>query len=157
MHQHADQQNKQNLIREAELLGINKARLVFAPRVEIADHLARHVHADLFLDTNPYNAHTTCSDALWMGLPLLTCVGDTFASRVAGSLLTAIDLTELITFNMQDYENKALYLLNNPEQIKLIKEKLHASKSSVALFDTPHFTKSLENLYQDLWLKHCKN
>ena len=148
---------KQNLIREAELLGINRARLVFAPRVEIADHLARHVHADLFLDTNPYNAHTTCSDALWMGLPLLTCVGDTFASRVAGSLLTAADLTELITYNMQDYENKALYLLNNPEQIKLIKEKLHASKSSVALFDTPRFTKSLENLYLDLWHKHFIN
>ncbi|MCX7187336.1 MAG: tetratricopeptide repeat protein [Methylophilales bacterium] len=145
---------KQNLIREAELLGINQARLVFAPRVEIADHLARHVHADLFLDTNPYNAHTTCSDALWMGLPLLTCVGDTFASRVAGSLLTAANLTELITYNMQDYENKALYLLNNPEKIKLIKEKLHASKSSVALFDTPRFTKSLENLYQNLWNKH---
>jgi predicted O-linked N-acetylglucosamine transferase (SPINDLY family) len=148
---------KQNLIREAELLGINQARLVFAPRVEIADHLARHVHADLFLDTNPYNAHTTCSDALWMGLPLLTCVGDTFASRVAGSLLTAANLTELITYNMQDYENKALYLLNNPEQIKLIKEKLHTSKSSVALFDTPRFTKSLENLYQNLWRKHSIN
>jgi len=145
---------KQNLIREAELLGINQARLVFAPRVEIADHLARHAHADLFLDTNPYNAHTTCSDALWMGLPLLTCVGDTFASRVAGSLLTASDLTELITYNMQDYENKALYLLNNPDQINLIKEKLHASKSNVALFDTPRFTKSLENLYQNLWNKH---
>ena len=145
---------KQNLIREAELLGINQARLVFAPRVEIADHLARHVHADLFLDTNPYNAHTTCSDALWMGLPLLTCVGDTFASRVAGSLLTAIDLTELITYNMQDYENKALYLLNNPEKIQLIKEKLRATKSSSTLFDTPRFVMSLEKLYQDLWHKH---
>jgi predicted O-linked N-acetylglucosamine transferase (SPINDLY family) len=148
---------KQNLIREAELLGINQARLVFAPRVEIADHLARHVHADLFLDTNPYNAHTTCSDALWMGLPLLTCVGDTFSSRVAGSLLTAADLTELITYSMQDYENKALYLLNNPQQIKLIKEKLRATKSRSALFDTPRFTNSLEKLYQDLWQKHSKN
>jgi predicted O-linked N-acetylglucosamine transferase (SPINDLY family) len=92
-----------------------------------------------------------------MGLPLLTCVGDTFASRVAGSLLTASDLTELITYNLQDYENKALYLSKNPDKIKLIKEKLHDSKSSIALFDTPRLTKSLENLYQDLWQKHCKN
>jgi predicted O-linked N-acetylglucosamine transferase (SPINDLY family) len=125
--------------------------------VEIADHLARHVHADLLLDTSPYNAHTTCSDALWMDLPLLTCVGDTFASRVAGSLLTAANLPELITYSMHDYENKALSLLNNPEQIQVIKEKLRATKSSSALFDTPRFARSLEKIYQDLWRKRCIN
>ncbi len=101
---------KQNFIREAVAQGVDKEKLIFAPRVAIADHLARHAHADLFLDTLPYNAHTTCSDALWMGLPVLTCAGNTFAARVAGSLLNAINLTELITYNLQDYENKALYL-----------------------------------------------
>jgi len=146
---------KQNLIREAELLGINRNRLIFAPRVDIADHLARHVHADLFLDTNPYNAHTTCSDALWMGVPVLTLAGDTFASRVAGSLLQAEDLNELISYDLQDYEIKALNLLNNPNIIDKIKKKLKDSRGRSSLFDTPKFTLDLEKIYLSLWQEHC--
>ncbi|MDP3678073.1 MAG: tetratricopeptide repeat protein, partial [Methylotenera sp.] len=142
---------KQNLMREAVALGIAAERLIFAPRVAIADHLARHAHADLFLDTLPYNAHTTCSDALWMGVPVLTCVGETFAARVAGSLISAAGLTELITYTLQDYEEKALQLANNPTIIAAIKQKLLAENMTSALFDTNKFTRSLEAIYQTIW------
>ncbi|MDO9204431.1 tetratricopeptide repeat protein [Methylotenera sp.] len=142
---------KQNLIREAALQGIYEDQLIFAPRVSIADHLARHVHADLFLDTLPYNAHTTCSDALWMGLPVLTCAGDTFAARVAASLLNAADMTDLITYSLQDYENKALYLANNPSKLLELKQKLLATKMTSNLFDTDKFSKSLEEIYQKIY------
>lgn len=148
---------KQNLIREAASQGIPADRMVFAPRVSIADHLARHVHADLFLDTQPYNAHTTCSDALWMGVPVLTCVGKTFAARVAGSLLQAADLNQLITYTLQDYENKALYLANNPDEISEIKQKLLAEKMTSKLFDTAQFTKSLEITYQKIWQRYKRD
>nr|MBA3696552.1 glycosyltransferase [Methylotenera sp.] len=142
---------KQNLLAQATKLGINPDRIIFAPRVAIADHLARHAHADLFLDTLPYNAHTTCSDALWMGLPVLTCAGDTFASRVAGSLLMAADLPELITDNLKNYEAKAFQLANNPAELQSIKEKLNMNKSCSRLFDTARFAKSLEESYQVMW------
>ena len=142
---------KQNLMIEAEKLGVSAERLVFAPRIAIADHLARHEHADLFLDTLPYNAHTTCSDALWMGVPVITCADDTFAARVAGSLLSAADLTELITYTLQDYENKALYLAINPKILTEIKQKLLAEKMTSALFDTANFAKALEASYQTIW------
>jgi protein O-GlcNAc transferase len=145
---------KQNLIHEAALLGIGEDKLIFAPRVSITDHLARHAHADLFLDTLPYNAHTTCSDALWMGVPVLTCVGDTFAARVAGSLLTAVDLTECITYNMQDYENKALYLASNPEILLAMKQKLLDNNTASTLFDTDEFAKALEDIYRNIYLSH---
>ena len=142
---------KQNLIIEAERLGVSAERLVFAPRIAIADHLARHEHADLFLDTLPYNAHTTCSDALWMGVPVLTCAGDTFSARVAGSLLKAAGLTELITYTLQDYENKALYLSKNTAELQAIKQKLLAERMTSPLFDTASFAKSLEASYQTIW------
>ncbi len=145
---------KQNLISQAAKNNIAAERLIFAPRMSIADHLARHIHADLFLDTSPYNAHTTCSDALWMGLPVLTCVGDTFAARVAGSLLTAADMPELITYSLQDYENKALYLANSSTELEKIKQKLHATKLTSALFDTNQFAHELENSYQSMWQRH---
>ena len=142
---------KQNLIDYATASGIASDRLIFAPRVSIADHLARHIHADLFLDTMPYNAHTTCSDALWMGVPVLTCVGNTFAARVAGSLLKASNLTELITYSLQDYESKALYLVYNTAELEQIKQKLNTSKLTSALFDTHHFAQALEKIYQTMW------
>lgn len=145
---------KQNLISAAATQGINIERLVFAPRVAIADHLARHNYADLFLDTLPYNAHTTCSDALWMGVPVLNCTGDTFAARVAGSLLSAAGLTELITHTLQDYENKALYLAKNPDALAQIKQKLLAEKLTSTLFDTKLFARSLEDIYQSIWKRH---
>lgn len=141
---------KENLIKAASLQGVSSSRLIFAPRVSIADHLARHVHADLFLDTRPYNAHTTCSDALWMDLPVLTCLGESFAARVAGSLLTAVDLTELVTYNLDDYAQKALELAQKPEKLLALKQKLIANKAKSALFDTAFFAKSLEAIYQSM-------
>ncbi len=141
---------KQNLIEQAALHGILSERLIFAPRVSIAEHLARHAHADLFLDTLPYNAHTTCSDALWMGLPVLTCVGDTFASRVAGSLLKAAGLDELITYTLADYENKALFLAANTQAQDAMKQKLLREKMTSDLFDTAKFARSLEAIYKDI-------
>ena len=145
---------KQNLLREAANHGVAEDKLIFAPRVNIAEHLARHAHADLFLDTLTYNAHTTCSDALWMGVPVLTCAGNTFASRVAGSLLNAADLNQLITYTLQDYENKALYLSENTAVLTQIKEKLLAEKMTSQLFDTELFAKLLEANYQTIWQRH---
>ncbi|MBC7696883.1 MAG: tetratricopeptide repeat protein [Bacteroidia bacterium] len=145
---------KRNLIREALAQGIAADKLIFAPRVSIANHLARHAHADLFLDTLPYNAHTTCSDALWMGIPVLTYAGDTFASRVAGSLLQAADLNEFITYSLQDYENKALYFFKNPAHLLEVKEKLLSEQMTSKLFDTTLFAKSLEAIYQSIWQKY---
>ena len=142
---------KANLIREAETLGINKERLIFAPRLPMAEHMARQTCADLFLDTLPYNAHTTTSDALWMGLPVLTCAGDTFASRVAGSLLKAVNLEELITYSLQDYENKALSLAHNPDELECIKADLVEHREQFALFNTKQFVQDLESQYRAMW------
>lgn len=142
---------KKNLKTQAEKAGIASNRLVFATRVSIADHLARHAHADLFLDTLPYNAHTTCSDALFMGLPVVTCVGDTFAARVAGSLLNAAGLPELVTHDLAAYEQKALQLANDPAELKRIKTYLAAGKNNSGLFDTARFAKSLEQCYLAMW------
>ncbi len=145
---------KQHLIAEALAQGLSADRLIFAPRIAIADHLARHAHADLFLDTRPYNAHTTCSDALWMGVPVLTCVGDTFSARVAGSLLHAANLTELIAYSLQDYENKALYFSKNRDILATIKQKLLASNKQSVLFNTQDFALSLETIYQSMWQRY---
>jgi len=142
---------KDNLRREAELRGIDASRLIFAPRVPVAEHLARHALADLFLDTLPYNAHTTCSDALWMGLPVLTCAGETFASRVAGSLLMAANLPELVTNSLEAYELKALQLANNPGQLAEISHKLTQNKEGLPLFATQQFARYLEQAYQTMW------
>ena len=147
---------KQNLIEQANLQGVATERLIFAPRVSIASHLARHVHADLFLDTLPYNAHTTCSDALWMGLPVLTCTGDSFASRVAASLIKAAGLDELITCTLEDYETKALYLARNPQVLDSMQQKLITEKMTSALFDTARFTSSLEAIYENMRDEHLK-
>lgn len=145
---------KSNLQREAELRGVAANRLIFAPKVPIAEHFARHQLADLFLDTLPYNAHTTAGDALWMGLPVISCVGDTFASRVAGSLLNALDMPELITDTLESYEKKAMQLASNPAELIAIKNKLAANKASSALFNTALFTQNLENIYQSIWQKY---
>lgn len=138
---------KENLCKFAEQHGIKRERLIFAPRVSPPDYLARYQAADLFLDTCPFNGGTTANDALWMGLPLLTCSGRTFASRMAGSLLKAVDLPELITYNLQDYEDKAVSLANDHALIDAMKRQLIDNRSSCALFDTPRFVKDLENLF----------
>jgi protein O-GlcNAc transferase len=140
-----------NLKREAAERGVNAERLVFAPRVAPPEHLARHVLADLFLDTRPYNAHTTASDALWMGLPLVTCPGDTFPSRVAASLLQAIAMPELVTSSLGDYEELARSLARAPERLAAIKGKLARNRETSPLFDVAQFTRHLESVYTTMW------
>jgi len=120
----------------------------------IEEHLARHDLADLFLDTLPYNAHTTCSDALWAGLPVLTLIGNTFPSRVAASLLTAINLPELITNSQEEYEALAIELAMNPKKLADIKLKLANNRLTAPLFDTPLFTKNLECAYIKMYERY---
>ncbi len=117
-----------NLEREAVARGISAERLIFAPIVPQSDHLARQQRADLFLDTIPCNAHATTSDALWAGLPVLTCTGETFAGRVASSLLRTIDLPEMITDSPQAYEALALRLAHHPSELSSIRRRLAANR-----------------------------
>ena len=137
----------ENLKKEAEKQGIDGQRLVFAERMPLVEHLARHRHADLFLDTLPYNAHTTASDALWAGLPVLTLMGGSFASRVAASLLNAVGLPELITSTQEEYQALAIELALNSKKLADIKLKLKNNRLTTPLFDTPLFTKKLEAAY----------
>lgn len=139
-----------NLQREATARGIDAGRLVFAPRLPMAEHLARHALADLFLDTLPYNAHTTASDALWAGLPVLTCPGPAFASRVAASLLTAVGMPELIASNQDAYEALAVALAKQPERLRQLRQKLVHNRTSTALFNTPLFTRHIEQAYRTM-------
>jgi len=136
-----------NLKDQAVGRGVKADRLVFAPRVSPPDHLARHRLADLFLDTLPYNAHTTASDALWAGLPVLTCLGETFAGRVAGSLLNAIKLPELISTSLEGYERMAMELAAQPEKLAAIKRKVADHRLTTPLFDTQTFTRHIEAAY----------
>jgi predicted O-linked N-acetylglucosamine transferase (SPINDLY family) len=140
-------QATKNLKAEARKRGIRDNRLIFAPRISLDEHLARHQLADLFLDTLPYNAHTTASDALWTGLPVLTLIGRSFASRVAASLLNAIGLPELITTTREEYVVTAIELANNPKKLLAIKQKLANNRLSAALFDTSLFAKNIEIAY----------
>jgi protein O-GlcNAc transferase len=144
-----------NLRREAERCGVSPQRLIFAPKIpENADHLARQRQADLFLDTLPYNAHTTASDALWAGLPVLTCLGETFAGRVAASLLKAAGLPELITTSLDDYEALALKLAQEPTLLESIKAKLARNRDGSPLFDTARFTRHIEAAYETMWERY---
>jgi predicted O-linked N-acetylglucosamine transferase (SPINDLY family) len=136
-----------NLGREAQARGIDSSRLVFAPRLLLPAHLSRHRLADLFLDTLPYNAHTTMSDALWAGLPALTCIGDTFAGRVGASLLRAIDLPELITTSLAEYEARALALARSPDELAGLRRKLADRRATTPLFDSARFTRNVESAY----------
>jgi predicted O-linked N-acetylglucosamine transferase (SPINDLY family) len=128
--------------------GVAAEQLVFAPKLPPDQHLARHRLADLFLDTLPYNAHTTCSDALWAGLPVVTCYGKTFPGRVAASLLKAIDLPELVTMSPEKYEELALELARNPDLLKATKEKLARNRTTTPLFDSERFRKTIEAAYE---------
>ncbi|WP_428619992.1 tetratricopeptide repeat protein [Reyranella sp.] len=143
-----------NLRREAEARGIDGHRLVFAQRIPLADHLARHRAADLFLDTLPYNAHTTASDALWAGLPVLTLIGKAFAGRVAASLLQAIGVPELVADTARDYEQRAVDLATVPDALAAIKRKVEANRPSSALFDSTAFAKHLEAAYSIMHERH---
>jgi predicted O-linked N-acetylglucosamine transferase (SPINDLY family) len=140
-----------NLRREARSLGIAPERLLFAPRVPLAQHLARHAAADLFLDTFPCNAHTTANDALFAGLPLVTCAGETFASRVSGSQLNAIGLPELVTGSPDAYETLALELARQPALLAEYRQRLRANRAVSPLFDTAGYTRALETLLVAAW------
>jgi predicted O-linked N-acetylglucosamine transferase (SPINDLY family) len=137
----------ENLKKEAKKRGIAPDRLVFAERLPLPEHLARHRQADVFLDTFPYGAHTTSSDALWTGLPVLTLMGESFASRVAASLLNAVGLPELITSTQEEYEALAIELALNPKKLTDVKLNLANNYLTAPLFDTPLFTKNLETAY----------
>ena len=119
------------------------------PRVE--DHLARYRLADLFLDTTPYNAHTTACDALFVGLPVLTFLGKSFPARVAASLLRAIGLTDLITYSLDDYENLAVTLAHDAPLLTQLREKLKANRATYPLFKTEEFCRNLEYAYTAMW------
>jgi protein O-GlcNAc transferase len=130
-------------------------RLVFAPRAPLPEHLARHRLADLFLDTYPVNAHTTASDALWAGCPLITIAGETFVSRVAGSLLRAMGLPELITTSFAQYKSQALQLARNPTMLAEIRQRLAANRLTSTLFNAEHFARKIEAAFTQMWEIHC--
>ncbi|MEW6451582.1 MAG: tetratricopeptide repeat protein [Pseudomonadota bacterium] len=144
----------ENLRREAATRGINPERLVFAKRAELPEHLARHRQADLFLDGLPYNAHTTASDALWAGLPVLTQIGKTLPGRVAASLLNAVGLPELITHSREEYEALATELALDRERLLNLKEKLDRNRLTAPLFDAALFTRHLEAAYEAMYRRY---
>ncbi|MGP0055632.1 MAG: tetratricopeptide repeat protein [Steroidobacteraceae bacterium] len=139
-----------NLRREAMERGIDPSRLLFAPRVDMLKHLARHRAADLFIDTAPYNAHTTASDALWMGLPMVTRRGECFAARVAASLLEAIGVPELITETTEQFEALAIELATHPAKLAATREKLITNRWAMPLFDTNAYARHLESAYRQM-------
>ena len=142
--------SEKNLCKEATRLGIDSARIVFADKISHDEHLSRLRCADLFLDTFYYNAHTTASDALWAGIPIITKLGESFSARVCSSLLTAVGLPELIAHNSQEYENKAFNLAINEKELKVFKKRLKENLLTYPLFDSKKFTKDLEKIYSDL-------
>ena len=144
-----------NLREEARRRGVDPARLVFAERLPYAEYLARLRLADLFLDTLPFNAGTTASDALWAGVPVLTCPGDAFAARMAASLLTAVGLPELIAANADDYSALALKLATTPSVLAEVRDRLSRNRADCALFDTQRFCRNLESAYRTMW-ERCR-
>ncbi len=145
-----------NLRAAAAEHGIAPARLIFADHMPLAQHLGRHRLADLFVDTLPYNAHTTTSDALWAGLPVLTCTGSAFASRVAASLLGAANLSELVTTSLADYEAAALRLAKDPARLAALRQKLARNRQTCPLFDTDRYRRHIEAAYATMWEMHQK-
>jgi predicted O-linked N-acetylglucosamine transferase (SPINDLY family) len=141
---------KQNLWKEAEIEGVDKERIIIAGRISSKDHLKRLKFIDLFLDTFPYNAHTTASESIRAGVPILTLKGKSFPSRVASSILINVGLEKLITDNLQDYENKAISLARNNKEIKSLKKHLGQEKNLSKLFDSRVFTKDLEKIYKKI-------
>jgi predicted O-linked N-acetylglucosamine transferase (SPINDLY family) len=145
---------KANLWREAAQFGVAQQRLIFAPRVAgKADHLARHRQADLFLDTTPYNAHSTANDALWAGLPVLTVLGSAFPGRVAASLLHALGLPELIANSLHEYETMARRFAQNPGDLQALRTKLLQNRVSGPLFDTERSVRHIEAAYTTMYAR----
>ena len=150
----ANRWSEANLKKEAKKRGVEPDRLIFADNLPAEEHLARLKLADLFLDTFNFNAHTTASDALWAGLPVITKLGKGFPARVAGSLLTALEIPELITATEEEYEALALSLATNSEKLSLIKKKLIGKRTSAPLFDTETYTKDLEKAYTQVYKRY---
>jgi predicted O-linked N-acetylglucosamine transferase (SPINDLY family) len=148
--------SKKNLTKEIEERGIAANRLIFGDSLDRPEYLARYRVADLFLDTQPYNAGTTASDALKMGLPILTLKGQSYQSRMGASILNAVSLPELITNTPEEYESLAIQLGNDPEKMQAIKDKLANNLSSAPLFDTKRFTKNIEAAYNEMYERHHK-
>ena len=142
---------EKNLRNEAQRRGVDPARLVFADRALPADHLARHRLADLFLDTLPCNAHTTASDALWTGLPLLTCLGNAFAGRVAASLNHAAGMADMVTTSLDEYHALALKLAREPDRLAAVKSRLAQNRDTCPLFDTVRLARHIEAAYMTMW------
>ena len=140
-----------NLRREAAARGIDPARLIFARRVPLEDHLARHRLADLFLDTLPYNAHTTAADALSMGLPVVTCLGESFAGRVAASLLRAVGMPDLVTSSLGEYEELILRIARDPALLQELRDRLQRNNASYPLFDSDLYRRNIESAYVTMW------
>ena len=146
----SNQYSEKNLTYEAEKRNIDPKRIIFAHKLPLKKHLARHSLGNLGLDTFNYNGHTTTSDALWAGLPVLTKIGESFAARVSASILNSLGMPELITYTEEEYEEKALYLANNPVELVRLKSKLNKSRKTSTLFNTEIFTKDLENKFIEL-------
>jgi predicted O-linked N-acetylglucosamine transferase (SPINDLY family) len=147
----------ENLRRAALAHGIAAERVVFGPKLPLAQHLARYAAADLALDTLPYGSHTTASDALWGGCPLVALCGETFAARVSGSILTAFDLPELVTYKIEDYERLALQIATDEPFRSALRAKLELNKFRAPLFDSAAFTRDLEQLYREIIEKPLAN
>ena len=150
----SNQWSMNNLYKEARKRKVDPDRLIFAEKLPLNKHLARHSLGDLALDTFNCNGGTTTSDALWAGLPVLTKIGQSFMARVSASLLTSIGLPELITYSESEYEEKALYIANNPEEILRLKSKLNKLKETSPLFNSELFTRDLETKYIELVNSH---
>ena len=146
--------NKKNILKEAKNLGVLDNRIIFADKIKNSEHLARHKLADLFLDTLPYNAHTTASDALWSGLPVLTCLGHSFQGRVAASLLNSVGLSNLITKSLDEYEKLAIEFANKEKNIIDIKNKLYNNLKTSSLFNTKIFTYHMEKAYKKIYERY---
>lgn len=150
-------ETKNNLLKEAASRGIENNRIFFCDHLPPSKHLARQLCADLFLDTLPYNAHTTCSDALWAGLPVLTLEGTTFPGRVSSSLLKAIELPELITYSEIEYESMAVMLATDSNKLSYLKKKLDANKLVTPLFNSELYTKNIEVIFESMYIRHSNN
>jgi predicted O-linked N-acetylglucosamine transferase (SPINDLY family) len=140
-----------NLRREALRRGADANRLIFAKRAAYDDYLARYAHADLFLDSVPFNGGTTASDALSMGVPVLTCAGESFSARMAGSLLSGLELPELVTASLSDYELTAVDLARSPMQLQALRQRLVQARRTHPFFDTDRYRRHLESAYRTMW------
>jgi len=151
---HENDTASHNLREFARQAGVDPQRLVFTGRLPLAEHLGRHWLADLSIDTFPCNAHTTASDSLWAGLPLLTCAGESFCARVAASLLTAAGLPELVTNSLSDYEEMAVSLAADRPRLAALTERLNANRMTMSLYDTERFARNLENAYRQMYERY---